>query len=210
MKEVLQTIKNVLSPEGFSKKKNSFFKIDRGFYLLIDIQSSAHRGNYFFVNICVHPVGLPLLQMNVLEIPKNPHEYECILRQRIEQIIPKGKFTGEKIGFFGFDDKDAILELTKVLKEDVLLWFETWTNWRTIISADESDILSMLTVVPKIKQKAYHMLTTFGFKQVGKNSEALNALKNFLEADSGGYNFSLVDRYIESVVRDGTRAKLLE
>ncbi|MEC1526249.1 DUF4304 domain-containing protein, partial [Neobacillus niacini] len=41
---------------GYRKKGNSFWKIENGFYKLINIQKS-NNGDYFFINLGIHPVG---------------------------------------------------------------------------------------------------------------------------------------------------------
>ena len=87
MKELLNELKGDIAGYGYKKSGNSFWKIENGFYKLIDFQGGAH-GDYFFINVGLHPVGLPSLITGKLEIKERPREHECIIRQRIGEIVP--------------------------------------------------------------------------------------------------------------------------
>lgn len=81
MKELVAKLKNDFTPYGYQKSRNSFWKIENGFYRLIDFQKGAY-GDYLFINVCLYPAGLPSLIAGKLEIKERPWEYECIIRQR--------------------------------------------------------------------------------------------------------------------------------
>ena len=87
MKTIIGEVKGIFSEYGYKKERNSFWKIENDFYRLINFQHGAY-GDYFFVNVGLHPVGLPSLYTGKLEIKEKPKEHECIIRQRMEQIVP--------------------------------------------------------------------------------------------------------------------------
>ena len=87
MKELLAEVKGAFSVAGYRKKRNSFWKREGGFYRLVDFQHGAY-GDYFFINVGLHPVGLPSLIAGELVIKEQPKEYECIFHQRVGEISP--------------------------------------------------------------------------------------------------------------------------
>lgn len=77
-----------LKPLGFKKKRHTFSKADNGFYKIIHIQKSQF-GDDFYINIGVHPIGLPQLITDQLQVKENISIFDCILRTRIEPIHMK-------------------------------------------------------------------------------------------------------------------------
>jgi len=74
-----------LKPLGFKKKRHTFFKAENGFYKLINIQKSQF-GDHFYINIGVHPIGLPQLITDQLQLKENISIFDCILQTRIEAM----------------------------------------------------------------------------------------------------------------------------
>ena len=68
MKEMLEKVKVAFIQKGYRKRRNSFYKTEDGFYKLINFQKGAY-GDYFYINVGLHPIGLPILQANALLIP---------------------------------------------------------------------------------------------------------------------------------------------
>ena len=85
MKTLIGEVKDTFSQYGYRKERNSFWKKENGFYKLVNFQSGAY-GDYFFINVGLHPIGLPSLIAGKLEIKERPKEYECIFRRRMGEI----------------------------------------------------------------------------------------------------------------------------
>lgn len=96
--KVLNEVKPQILKYGYKKSGNSFWKIENGFYKLINFQAGAY-GNYFFINVAIHPCGLPILYTKRLEIVEKPKESQCALRQRAEHISGKASAFIHNIGF---------------------------------------------------------------------------------------------------------------
>lgn len=71
MKTIIGEVKGIFSEYGYKKERNSFWKIENDFYKLINFQHGAY-GDYLFVNVGLHPVGLPSLYTGKLEIKEKP------------------------------------------------------------------------------------------------------------------------------------------
>ena len=67
MKTIIGEVKGIFSEYGYKKERNSFWKIENYFYKLINFQHGAY-GDYLFVNVGLHPVGLRSLYIGNLEI----------------------------------------------------------------------------------------------------------------------------------------------
>ena len=50
MKQLLNEMKSAFSERGYRKAGNSFWKVENGFYKLVNFQKGAY-GDYFFVNV---------------------------------------------------------------------------------------------------------------------------------------------------------------
>ena len=87
MVQIFITNLHALKPLGF-KKKAKLFKTENGFYKLINIQNSQY-GDDFYINIGIHPIGLPRLITDQLLIKENSSIFDCILQTRIEPIHMK-------------------------------------------------------------------------------------------------------------------------
>ena len=200
MKELLNKSNNILKQFGYKKKGASFWKIDNGFYKLIDFQKGTHGGGYFFVNVCVHPVGLPELLTDKLSIIEQPREYECILRQRIEQIVSNGQLEAFKRGLVSLDDGETIQAVIDALSNDVEQWLGKWGACETIACMKEDEITNMLTVIPKLKKKAYLMLKFYCMLRLGDKNKAMDVLEKYMGENIEGLAFPQVDNYLNTLV----------
>nr|WP_240523227.1 DUF4304 domain-containing protein [Bacillus cereus] len=90
-RDFITNLHATLKPLGFKKKRHTFFKADNGFYKLINIQKSQF-GDDFYINIGVHPIGLPQLITDQLQIRENISIFDCILQTRIEPINIKKSY----------------------------------------------------------------------------------------------------------------------
>jgi hypothetical protein len=203
MEDILKCVQVPLKQLGFRKKGRMFWKIENEFYYLIDFQKGAY-GDYFFVNVCVHPVGLPELIPNKLSIIEQPKEYECILRQRIEQIVPLDKFPNMKGGLFSSQDESVIERLIQVISNDVIQWLEEWGSYDKLANASEYDIYDKLTVIPILKRKAFLMLKSYCNFKIGKYTKANMLLEEFEKEKIEDMNFHHIKNYLKLLENHNT------
>lgn len=196
MEELIYKANIILKQLSYKKKTNSFWKLDDGFYKLISFQNGAHGGGYFFVNVCVHPLGLPELLTNQFSIIDHPKEYECILRQRIEQIVIDGRLEAFRQGLVSLEDEETIQAVIDSLPNDVEKWLVKWGSYETIAYAKEDELANMLTVIPKLKKKAVLMLKFFCTYKIGDKLQAMDILDKYLNEDVEGITFPQVDKYL--------------
>lgn len=131
MKELVAKLKNDFTPYGYQKSRNSFWKIENGFYRLIDFQKGAY-GDYLFINVCLHPAGLPSLIAGKLEIKERPREYECIIRQRIGEIVSDEPF---KKALIPIHDADTIPRVVTIIPA-VEAWLSDQGSFDAIVNKD--------------------------------------------------------------------------
>jgi hypothetical protein len=202
MKELLKQAGDLLKPLGYKKLKSRFFKTEDGFFKLIDFQSGAY-GRYFFVNICIHPVGLPKLMAGRLVIPDRPLEYECIIVQRIEQIVLDEATRAFRSGLVPCDDQELVARILSSLSKVIDSWFPKWCSFSTILAASDKELKHMITVAPIVFDKASAMLRFFCAFNLHEMERAQSYLAQCLSAPSGDYDFSLVHDYLRSLVSRG-------
>lgn len=200
MKELLNKVNSILKPAGYRMKGMAFWKIDNGFYKLIDFQKGAYQGDYFFINLCVHPVGLPKLKVKQLSIIEKPKEYECIIRQRIEQVIHNDGITKFREGFVSSSDNEIINTLINCLPEEVDQWLNYWGKFENLANANKDLVLNMLTVVPKLKEKAFYMLKFYCFIKLLNKEKAVTCLNQYSSIDTVGLDFSILDNHLNSLL----------
>ena len=193
MRDTLDRVAQVLRPLGYKREKGRFFRSESGFYRLIDFQLGVHGGGYFFVNLCIHPIGLPELQLGRLVIAEKPKEHECILRQRIEQAVP----TVEK-GIFETDG--PVDALVSVMRLEVQQWFDHWCDWGRLATAPADVMYPMLTVVPTLRVKALLMVQFFCHLRLGDAVAAERAYRDFAGVRLPGFDFGHVERHLESLL----------
>ena len=201
MKQLLSRLGSVLRPLGYKPWKASFVKADASFYRLVDIQRGAHGGGYFFINVCVHPMGLPKLQVGKISIQTRPKEYDCILRHRIEDIATGNIFDCFIQRLVSWDDEEAIQAVEKHFPSHVEPWIQHWASFSTILSAETDELYSMLTVAPIVFQKATLMLKCFCCHKLGDLTRARQYLDQYLSAPSGDHKFLEVDQYMWQLVQ---------
>jgi hypothetical protein len=200
MRELLEKASPMMKFAGYRKERTRFWKVESGVYKLIDFQAGAH-GRYFFVNICIHPVGLPELQTGELSIPDRPKEYECILRQRIDQIVLNEATEQFRKGLVSADDAGAVEKVLACLPTHVEPWLAHWGSLARLAHARQADLEGMLTVVPVLKTKACAMLKLFCSIKAGEVEEEGRLLGQYLAASSAGSDFGNVDKYLCSLLR---------
>jgi hypothetical protein len=201
MKLLLKAASRVLQPLGYRRLATHFQKTENGFHRVIDFQRSAH-GAYFFVNVCVHPVGLPKLLIGKLVIPDEPKEYECILRRRIQDLVPAESAAALRSQSVDFDDEPEVQKVLSLIPSTVEPWLARWGSYATIIKASDEELKDMLTVVPKLWQKACAMLKLFCCLKMKDRANADRFLAEFIAAPTGGSDLSLVDEYILSLAKE--------
>lgn len=167
MKELVTKLKNDFTPYGYQKSRNSFWKIENGFFRLIDFQKGAY-GDYLFINVCLHPAGLPSLIAGKLEIKERPREYECIIRQRIGEIVSDEPF---KKALIPIHDADTIPRIVTVIPA-VEAWLSDQGSFDAIVNKDFPELSRMMPVAPILWQKAFYMLKCYCMLRLGNIPEA--------------------------------------
>lgn len=200
MKVLLDRAAGVLRPLGYRRAKASFCKVDNGFYKLVHFQRGAY-GNYFFVNLGVHPVGFPSLIAGRLEIRDQPAEYQCALRCRIEEAITCESVSIFRHGFVSYNDPASVAQIVAILPNEVESWLMRWGSFRKILDTPDADINRMSTVVPALWEKGRAMLRYFCCVKLGDILGSRQFLDQYLASDSAGYDFLLVDDYLRSLTR---------
>ena len=196
MKELLNEIKGEIAGYGYKKSGNSFWKIENGFYKLINFQRGTH-GDYFFINVGLHPVGLPSLITGKLEIKEKPREYECIIRQRIEEIVPSEMF---KKALPPIHDTDTIREIVAAIPA-IDRWLADWGSFDVLANKDFSELSRMMPIAPILWQKAYYMLKCYCMIKKRNIPEAKKLFLAYL-SENQNMDFSAVDRYMEALLED--------
>ena len=192
MKELLAEVKGAFSGAGYRKKRNSFWKREGGFYRLVDFQHGAY-GYYFFINVGLHPVGLPSLVAGELVIKEQPKEYECIFHQRVGEISPIPLFQKALVPISDPGSVQAVLDSVP----DIEAWFFRWCSFETLAGCEYSNVEGMLSCVPLLWKKAYQMLRCYCLCELGHTAEAEQAYSAYL-AEHRELDFSAVDQYLMS------------
>lgn len=188
-----------LVPLGFQQVKDTFRREHDGFWQIIDFQKGAHGGNYFFVNLAVHPVGMPLLRSDRLVIPEAPEEYECAIRQRVEQACPEPPFLRFREGLVSYNDLALAEPLAHALSTSAVGWLNSWSNFERLASSPQ-ELPRLLTVVPVLKLKAAAMIRAFACSKLGLRDLARQAMNEYLSAPSAGHSFDKVDEHLDSML----------
>ncbi|PGA90948.1 hypothetical protein COL93_27695 [Bacillus toyonensis] len=123
MQDFITNLHATLKPLGFKKKRHSFFKADNGFYKLINIQKSQFWGD-FYINIGVHPIGLPQLITDHLQIKENISIFDCILQTRIESIPIKQNQLLHNVSHETIHIPDRL--------STIFDWFQTWASYKNL------------------------------------------------------------------------------
>ncbi len=143
--DVLGHVSDAFRSIGYEKARNRFWRVKDDTYQLIDFQPGAH-GNYFFVNVCVHPVGFPKILSGKLIIPVRPLEYECVIRQRIEEVGGAPVVDLFRNSLVPINDLAAMSMIKEAVASDVEVWMGRWGTCEAIALADSAD-LRMMTLL---------------------------------------------------------------
>jgi hypothetical protein len=184
---------------GYKMKKNSFWKVEDGFFKLIDFQKGAYGADYFFVNVCLHPIGLPMLTTKELTIIENPNEHECIIRQRIEAIVSNPDVNAFNKKLVSTKNSLVIKGIVNSINE-IEQWFKKWGTFDAVEKAEFDEISNMLTVVPILKKKAFLLLKCYCYHQEGNNESAKILYNEYLQVIVDDLKFQNVDIYIGDLI----------
>lgn len=203
MRDLLKKANIALKEKGYKKKGENFWKEKNGFYCLINFQKGSY-GNYYFVNIALQPIGIPQLISDKLYIPEHPKEYECLIRQRMEEVV-KNK---ELIEAFSKDlvtpeDEGISDKLILALTTEVEEWFDLMCHYEVLIELDEEQILHMVPVVPILVEKESMLIKCYSHYRLGNLNEAKNALEEFKNIQIKNLSFESVYNYLEDVISRG-------
>jgi len=203
MKALLEKAAAKLKPLGFQKKESSFWRIDNEVYKMIDFQKGSHGGKYYFINLCVHPLGLPLLTMERLVIPTRPKEYDCLVRQRIEQVSSDAMLQPFRSGFVSTSaDLQSNDEILTTTSRDGVNWLDRWGTHEALAKADEEELTEKLTVAPVLWLKAYAMVKCFCLLRIGERDSAREFFNQFLSEKPTGLDLSEVENHILSLFEE--------
>lgn len=199
MKSIIESLKVQLFEYGYQKRKNSFWKVENGFYKLIDFQKGAYGGDYFFINVALHPIGLPKLLIKDLRIPDMPTESECILRQRIEQVLDNSVAEMFKSKLISQDNLNATKDIIGSISE-IDKWLSEWGNYKKIENTKFEDLSSMLNVVPILKKKAYYFIKCYCSVQNGNTEVAKEEFDLYLNEKIDDLEFKEINKFLDNLL----------
>ncbi len=199
MKELLQKISPELKSFGYKKKGSNFWKIENGFYRIINFQKGLHGGKYYFVNVGIHPNGMPQLISKQLLLLEQPKENECILRQRVEQIIKSKEMDAFKEGLVSIEDERTTENFIKIIPE-IEKWFLQYGEYEELIGKSEKKIHDLLNVSPILKKKAFAFLQLFCEIKLNNKEGANEAFNKYKKEGVDSLNFGQLDNYLVSLI----------
>lgn len=180
------------------RKRNTFSKAENGFYKLINIQKSQF-GDAFYINIGVHPIGLPQLITNQLQIKENISIFDCILRTRIEPIHMNQNQLLHNVSHETIDIPNYL--------STIFDWFQTWASYENLAKTNIHSISPLLAVVPILQEKAFLLLTCFSFYNLKQYEQANRYLQQYLHCavhlnteEKEPVFFYEIDMYIKKLV----------
>jgi hypothetical protein len=199
MKELLRKISSELKTFGYKKKGSNFWKVENDFYRIINFQKGLHGGEYYFINIGIHPNGMPQLISNQLLVLEQPKENECIIRQRVEQIIESKEMIAFKGGLVSIEDERATENFIKIIPE-IEKWSLQYGAFERLIGKSEKEIHALLNVSPILKKKAFAFLQLFCEIKLNNKERANKAFDKYKKEDVDGLNFGELDNYLVSLI----------
>lgn len=194
--KILSEIKPMMSQYGYKKNGNSFWKNENGFYKLINFQKGAY-GNYFFINVGLHPNGLPMLYPKQLCFLERPKEHECVLRQRVDEISAKASSFEKNIGYV--EEIEVLRELVFSVLPDIQIWLNDWGTYKTILSADFDEIIKLFSVAPILWKKEFWLLKSY-CALMERDKMAAKRFFSFYQVENSNMDFSLVDNYMDNLI----------
>ena len=180
---------------GYRKRGNSFWKIENGFYKLINFQTGAY-GDYFFINVALHPEGMPVLSQRC-EPVKNLKESQCVLRWRVEQIADGAKAFGWKIGFSS--NACDVQALLAAVMPETESWLSRWGAYETILSAGFDKLSRSFSAVPIFWRKQFLLLKSYCAFKSGDKAAAAEYFSAYLN-ENLDMDFSYVDNCMEELL----------
>lgn len=194
---MLEKVKVAFIQKGYRKRRNSFYKTEDGFYKLINFQKGAY-GDYFYINVGLHPIGLPILQANALLIPDHPKEYECVLRKRVEEIVEekKCKIWAKAQNWVGGDMVPYIIDSIV----DIEAWFQKWGSFSTILECSLDEVSKMFTVAPILWEKEYLLLKFYCAFQAGNIEKSKELFSKYSDVSVPTLSFEGIDNYLQSML----------
>ena len=198
---MIEKVEEVFAQNGYQKHRNSFFKVKSGFYRLINFQKGTY-GDYFFINVGVHPIGLPLLRANTLLLPRHPKEFECVFRERLGQIVKEEKRTIWSMAHSWIGD-DIVPQIVDAIT-DIEIWFQKWGSFNTILECSFDEISQKFTVVPILWEKQYLLLKFYCYLQTDNVNEASYYFEKYHSTTIKGLNFDSIDNYLITLLTQKT------
>lgn len=170
-KNFITNLHAALKPLGFKKKRHTFCKAENGFYKLINIQKSQFEDS-FYINIGVHPLGLPQLITDQLQIQENISIFDCILQTRIEPIHMNQNQLLHNVSH-------ETINIPNYLST-IFDWFQVWASYENLAKTNIHAITPVLAVVPILQEKAFLLLTCFSFYKLKQYEQANRYLQQYL------------------------------
>jgi len=194
--KILSEVKPIFSQYGYKKSGDSFWKNENGFYKLVNFQKGTY-GAYFFINVGLHPNGLPMLWTQQLCLLEKPKESQCVLRQRVEQISSKASSFKREIGYP--EEIEILSELLLSVIPDVEIWLNKWGSYEAILTADFDEMSKLFSVVPIIWKKEFWLLKSY-CALLQRDKASAKRYFSLCQAENSSMDFSLVDDYMEKLI----------
>jgi hypothetical protein len=198
MKELLQKVHPELKTLGYKKKANNFWKVENGIYRLINFQKGLY-GGYYFINIGLHPFGMPQLIPDQLMIIEHPKEYDCIIRRRVDHIVESEEVTPFKKGLVSIDDDEVIRGLIKILPE-IEKWMIKYGSFIELASRNEKEIKNLLNIAPGLEKKAIYFIKLYCEIKQNNKGNAITAFDKYKSEFLEDLNFKELDEYLYSLI----------
>lgn len=195
---MLKKINSEMEKFGYKRKGNNFWKIEQDVYKVINFQKGSY-GDYFFVNIGIHPIGMPQVLTDTVSIIENPKEYECVIRQRIEQIVDNNKIDMFKKGFISTEDDQIIESIIKVLPQ-IEKWSLKYATYTSLLNKSEKEMIDLFSVTPILKRKAFLLLQLICEIKLKHAENAYETFKNYKKEEIENLNFDKLNEYLNSLL----------
>ena len=201
MKELLRKINSEMKKKGYMKNGMNFWKIENGFFKIINFQKGLHGGQYYFINVGIHPNGMPQLISDQLLVLEQPKENECIIRQRVEQIIDSNEMNAFKVGLVSIDDEKSYENFIEILPE-IEKWSLQYGIYEKLIGVTEEEINNLINISPILKKKAFVFLQLFCQIKLNNKEEAKVTFEKYKKESVPKLNFDKLDKYLEELIED--------
>jgi len=183
------------------KKDIHFAKLKTDFISSLTYKKSKF-GDDFYINIGVHPIGLPQLITDQLQIKENISIFDCILQTRIDPIHMKPNQLLHNVSHETIDIPDYL--------STIFDWFQVWASYENLTKTNIQAITPVLAVVPILQEKAFWLLTCFSFCNLKQYEQANRYLQQYLHCavhlnaeEKEQVFFREVDMYMKKLV-EGT------